>query len=198
VILRRRESMTYETPSAIDPNLTNIIGRKYLQYLEMILTTSDTQKNALDELISRLAHAKNIHIFGFGRSGAAALACGIRLRHFSAFLPPVWWIGDQVREPIREHDLVLLFSQSGTREEVELVARKASQAGAEIVLITSEEESATAKLASLKIILPRLEEDFVYGGGDFELAAFYFQEILVATIGIRLNIPKSEIARNHI
>jgi hypothetical protein len=46
--------------------------------------------------------------------------------------------------------------------------------------------------------LPRLDEPFVYGGGDFELAAWYLQEVLVSLLGTRLMIPQNEVDRNHI
>jgi 6-phospho-3-hexuloisomerase len=190
--------MTRTTGNNPDPDLTDTIGRTYLQYLDRCLIALETQNNRINELLSLIRTAKNIHVFGFGRSGTAALAFAIRLRHFSAYLPPVWWIGDQVREPIREQDLVILFSQSGTRKEVVLVAEKAEKAGAVIALVTAEKDSAIAELATLTILLPRLDEVFVYGSGDFELAAWYLQEVLVSLLGTRLKIPPREVNRNHV
>ena len=86
-------------------------------------------------LFELLVHAKEVHIFGFGRSGAAALSLAIRLKHFGEYLPPVWWIGDSVRPPIQQNDLVILFSRSGERPEVRVVAEKARSRGARIALV---------------------------------------------------------------
>ena len=38
----------------------------------------------------------------------------------------------------------------------------------------------------------------VYGGGDFELAAYFFQETLVTRIGLRGTVPPSDVHRNHV
>jgi hypothetical protein len=45
-------------------------------------------------------------------------ACGIS----QPVSTPIGWIGDKVREPIREEDLVILFTQSGKRKEIALIA----------------------------------------------------------------------------
>jgi hypothetical protein len=52
-------------------------------------------------------------------------------------------------------------------------------------------------MAIITIHLPKLEEEFVYGGGDFELTSFYFQEILVTVIGLRQKIPQNEVHKNY-
>jgi hypothetical protein len=46
----------------------------------------------------------------------------------------------------------------------------ARKAGATISLVTAEKDPEMANLANLTIVVPRLDEAFVYGGGDFELA----------------------------
>lgn len=182
----------------INPDQINITGTAYLHHLETCLPTLYDQKTSIEKIFSKMCSVNNIHVFGFGRSGTAALAFAIRLRHFSAYVPPVWWIGDQVRELIRKQDLVILFSQSGTRNEVALIAEKAHEIGATIALITAEKGSKIATLATMTILLPRLDEPFVYGGGDFELSAWYLQEVLVSLLGTRLMIPPDEVDMNHI
>ena len=190
--------MTMMTGNNHDPNQTDSIGRKYLRYLDRCLIALEAEDNRIEALLLSMRTAKNIHVYGFGRSGTAALAFAIRLRHFSADLPPVWWIGDQVREPIREEDLVILFTQSGTRKEVVLIAQMAKKARATIALVTAEKDSEMANLATLTIVAPRLDEAFVYGGGDFELASWYLQEVLVSLLGTCLKIPLGEVDRPHL
>lgn len=184
--------------TAADRDVIRATGDAYIRYLEVCLAALGEQNEKIEALFTALRSAKNIHVYGFGRSGTAALAFAIRLKHFSAFLPPVWWAGDQVREPVRAEDLVILVTQSGTREEVLVLAEKAKEAGAAVALITAEKNSAAAKSARLTILLPRLDEPFVYGGGDFELGAWFFQEVLVATMGSRFRIPSAEVWRNHV
>jgi D-arabinose 5-phosphate isomerase GutQ len=173
-------------------------GKRYLSYLESCLEDLKKQESKLDTLYGMIESANGVHFFGFGRSGAAALSLAIRLRHFCEYLPPAWWIGDAVRPPIREQDLVILFSGSGERQEVNRVADKAKSTGANIVVITGKTESWLSHYASLVIILPGMEEQDVYGGGDFELAAYFFQELFVTSIGQKKNIPTQSVERNHV
>jgi hypothetical protein len=37
-----------------------------------------------------------------------------------------------------------------------------------------------------------------YGGGDFELAAYLFQEALVTRIGLRCGVPAADVDRYHV
>ncbi|MCX6690753.1 MAG: SIS domain-containing protein [Methanoregula sp.] len=173
-------------------------GKKYLEFLNKVLINAEKEYPRIEHLIGMIQGARAIHIFGFGRSGAAALACAIRLRHFCNYLPPVWWVGDQVREPIRKGDVVILFSGSGNRPEVNLVARKAKKVSASLVLITANQYPALGARSDLVLILPAMQDLTGYGGGDFELGAFFLQEVLVTHLGKMLEIPDEEIGKNHV
>lgn len=173
-------------------------GRMYLDYLSQVLMNAEKEYPTIDEVVRMVRAAQAVHVYGFGRSGAAALALAIRLRHFCNYLPPVWWIGDQVREPFSIGDLVILISGSGNRPEVKLVARKAKEAAALIVLITAAEEPDLGARTDLVLKLPSLPERMTYGGGDFELAAFFLQEVLVTHMGRVFEIPGEEIGINHV
>jgi D-arabinose 5-phosphate isomerase GutQ len=173
-------------------------GRTYLEFLNEVLITTEKEYPQIEHLIRMIQGAKAVHIFGFGRSGAAAVAFAIRLRHFGNYLPPVWWAGDQMRRPILKGDVVILFSGSGTRPEVEIVACKAKAASAHLILITAAKKSTISDKSDLVIVLPKIHDMRVFGGGDFELGAFFLQEILVAYIGKMSGIPIDEIEKNHV
>lgn len=174
------------------------ISEDYLKYLAEVTRALYSQEKEIQELCSLIHGVGAVHLFGFGRSGAAALASAIRLRHFCEYLPPVWWVGDQVRMPIREGDLLVVFSKDGSRNELAAVAYKAVEQGAQIALITAGSNSRVSALAKVKIILPISGLPSVYGGSDFELAAFFFQEVLVTHIGKSRGIPKECVGRNHV
>jgi 6-phospho-3-hexuloisomerase len=177
---------------------TDRIMDAYGAYLKDVFASISGQKETLERLYALMRNSGAIHLYGFGRSGSAALSLAIRLRHFCEYLPPVWWIGDQARMPIRDGEVVILFSSSGKRPEVEGVAQKAVSFNATVVLVTSQRNSRIGALAKEKIILPVLDKSFVYGGGDFELAAYLLQEIMVADIGTRYHIPKEEVEKYHV
>ncbi|MDD3092243.1 MAG: SIS domain-containing protein [Methanoregulaceae archaeon] len=177
---------------------TDRIMGAYQGYLETVCESVREQEETLDHLYARMKDAGAIHCYGFGRSGSAALSLAIRLRHFCEYLPPVWWVGDQARMPMRAGDLVILFSGSGERPEVLCVAQKAKSVDATVFLVTTRTDSSIGALAQEKIVLPVLDEPFVYGGGDFEVASYLLQEIVVAGIGTRFHIPKKEVDTYHV
>ncbi|MFQ6120284.1 MAG: SIS domain-containing protein, partial [Methanosarcinales archaeon] len=107
----------------------------------------------LEEFFSILSEGKAIHIYGVGRSGAAALSFALRLKHFEKYLEnKVWWVGDEVREKIRERDILIAFSGSGETAEVIVIGERAKAVGAKVIAITSFEDSTLASLADL--VLP--------------------------------------------
>ena len=168
----------------------------------------------MDEFFRILSKSNAIHIYDVGRSGAAALSLALRLKHFEKHLGnKVWWVGDEVRERIREGDILIAFSGSGETAEVLVIAERAKAVGAKVVAITSFVDSTFASLADLVLLLPGGREKkrgwrYVeaqlselqspsYGGGEFELIAYLFQEALLTAIGEFKNIPKSVIAEEH-
>ncbi|RJS84387.1 SIS domain-containing protein [Methanophagales archaeon] len=172
------------------------------------------QEEKLEEFFRIVSESNAIHIYGVGRSGAAALSLALRLKHFEKHLKnKVWWVGDEVRERIRERDILIAFSGSGETAEVLVIAERAKAVGAKVVAITSFEDSTLASLADLVLLLPgglekkrgwgyveaqlsELQSPF-YGGGEFELIAYLFQEALLTAIGEFKNIPKAVIAEEH-
>lgn len=173
-------------------------GTTYLSYLRDVHTCLAGQENTVRGLISLMEESKSVHVYGFGRSGAAALSFAIRLRHFCEYFPPAWWIGDQVRMPIRQDDLLILFSKSGLRPEVATTAGKALEVGARIAVITANREFNPGGTAGCSIHLPLCKSPFIYGGGDFELACYFFQEIMISMMGMEKGVPKDDVEKYHV
>jgi D-arabinose 5-phosphate isomerase GutQ len=184
-------------PGLVGSRITKT-GTSYVNYLDTILGHILEQQDKIRDLCKMIESSQQVHVFGFGRSGSAALSLAIRLRHFCDYIPAVWWMGDEVRQPVCEHDLVILFSGSGERKEVELVAKNAKKSGAVIVLVTGEDPSRIGEGASLRIVLPKMKDQICYGGGDFELAAYFFQELLVTLIGQYREIPFDVVGKHHV
>jgi len=178
-------------------DLSEITGR-YGSYLKTVAQFLEKKPRSMATLADLIDDSHAVHIFGFGRSGTAALAMAIRLRHFLSPAKEVFWLGDQVRTPIRERDLVILFSGSGDRKEVVSFLDIASEKKARTFAITLNEKSPLACRAHERVVLPGMDGNVVYGGGDFELAAWYFQEIFLTYYGYSHTIPKEKVGHNHI
>ena len=71
---------------------TDRIIDAYGTYIKDVFASISGQKETLERLYAMMNDAGAIHLYGFGRSGAAAVSLAIRLRHFCDKLPPVWWI----------------------------------------------------------------------------------------------------------
>ncbi|MCQ8894496.1 MAG: SIS domain-containing protein [Methanolinea sp.] len=170
----------------------------YQGYIQELLADFQNGRLDADVLARSVDGALAVHVFGFGRSGTAALALAIRLRHFLAPDKQVFWLGDSVRDPIREGDLVILVSRSGAREEVLHFMEKARSARASCFAITAAREGPLFGGSSHAIILPVLGEGSSYGGGDFELAAWIFQEVFLTYYGRSRHIPEEKVWMNHV
>lgn len=172
----------------------------------------ETQKDRLNEFFRILKDAKAVHVYGVGRSGAVALCFAIRLKHFEKVIGcKVWWVGDEVRERIEGEDILIAFSGSGETAEVLIVAERAKDVGAKVVAITSFENSTLGRLSDLTIVIPgglekgkgwryleaQLKPKPFYGGGEFELLAYVFQEVMVNSIGELFGITEDVVIREH-
>jgi len=186
-----------------------IILKSIKKYQEMIRKQRDKLNILFDWLEEAKAQKKHIHIYGKGRSGTAAEALALRLHQFGY---PVSFVGDLIKERIRRGSVVILFSGSGETSEVVDVSRRAKKEKAKVVGVTSYEDSSLAKNADLIIIIPggmekRKGWDYleaqlsktteIYGGGEFELAAYFFQETLVNALGKYKGIPGGVVAKRH-
>lgn len=174
------------------------ITELYRKFLEKIIDRIEELDSDISVIFRLIDVAHAVHIFGFGRSGTAALAMAIRLRHYLAPERQVYWLGDEVRDPIRKDDLVILFSNSGTREEVLHFLRKARDAGAYCIAVTGSPASTLAEGSLHTIILPSIETDLCYGGGDFEIAAWIFQEVFLTMYGRSRSVPDWKVTFNHV
>ncbi len=184
---------------------------KTVEFLKVFPRVLEEQRDRLNRLVEILKNSKAIHVYGVGRSGAVALCLAIRLKHFEKVLGcKVWWVGDEVREKIEEGDTLIAFSGSGETAEVLIVAERAKDARAKVVAVTSFEDSTLAKMSDLVITIPGglekrkgwkyLEAQFVgefYGGGEFELLSYVFQEVLISSIGEYFKIPKDVVIKEH-
>lgn len=169
----------------------------YLHYLADVAQYIKLQNEKIDHLLNLMLNADKIHMYGFGRSGAAASSFAVRLRHFCDFLPGVWWVGDLVREPMQKGGLLILFSGSGSRPETICVANQARNKGLDIVLITMAKKSVIRDMADLVIEIPPIDTE-VYGSGDYELASYFLQESIVAFIGKKAGIPPQAVDWWHV
>jgi 6-phospho-3-hexuloisomerase len=190
------------------PGTIGAIATAYARYCSRTAGAIAAQSDTIETLIDAIQSAGAIHCYGFGRSGHAAASLAIRLRHFQRFLPPVWWVGDQVRNPFERDQLLISFSRLGTRFELVELVGHARERGLACAFVTCGpgpigDTESLARPGDLVIELPFLDPALflpasLYGGGDFELAAYLFQEALVTRIGLRCGVPPPDVELFHV
>ncbi len=171
----------------------------------------EKQTDAICGIINEIEVARNVHVYGKGRSGAVAVSLALRLKHFGY---SAWFVGDIVKEGVENGDVVILFSGSGETSDVVDVAERAKGVGAKVISITSFRESSLGKLSDIVVLLPGglekgrgwdyltaqlgdLREGELYGGGEFELYAFLLQEAFLSALGRSKNISQGAVLEKH-
>jgi 6-phospho-3-hexuloisomerase len=125
------------------------------QTIELILeenrqVLSKINYAAIAQLTLAIAQSKRIFVAGEGRSGLVIRMVAMRLMHLGY---QVYVVGETTTPSIIEGDLFVDCSGSGSTEMVTTLARKAKEIGAEIVTVTTHEDSPLGKMADIVIKL---------------------------------------------
>ncbi|RAK22073.1 3-hexulose-6-phosphate isomerase [Anoxybacillus vitaminiphilus] len=99
----------------------------------------------------RLNQAKRIFVYGEGRSGLMGKAFAMRLMHGGY---EVFVVGETITPSIGYGDLLILISGSGATQSIYSFAVKAKEAGAQLGLVTTNQESKIAKISDFLLIIP--------------------------------------------
>lgn len=169
------------------------------------------EKEKVDPLVERILKAKNVFVFGAGRSGLVARAFAMRLMHLGI---NVHVIGEIVTPAIEKGDLVLFISGSGESTSVVNSAKIAKNAWADVSLITSYPNSSTGKIADYTVTIKgrtklKGEKDFLLRqmkgehyalaplGTLFEISVLVFLDSLIVELMDRLDITEDDMRDRH-
>lgn len=120
--------------------------------MDEIMEVMDLVKESeLDESLPYFQKSKRIFITGAGRSGFQAKGFAMRLMHigYTDFV-----LGETITPAIQKGDTWLAISGSGTTKGIVSDTEAAKKLGLNIVVITSDRDSALGKLADQVIIVP--------------------------------------------
>lgn len=112
---------------------------------------AEIDADKLESLIELLQGARRVFAAGAGKSGLSIRAFANRLMHlgFDVHVP-----GEITSPSIREGDLLLINSGSGSTSSMLAAARTAKKEGAQVALLTHTSPSPIAELADLVVIVP--------------------------------------------
>ena len=174
--------------------------------LEMILAENQQLASKLNfeqiaELIPFIQNADRIFVIGAGRTGLALKAAAMRLMHlgFTVFVA-----GETTTPAIRQGDLLLAGSGSGTTSSIVNAAQKAVSAGAQVVALSTTLESPLAKLSAHVAILPAAQKQDhgatiskQYAGSLFEQSVLLLTDAIIQTLWKLDGTPAEELWKSH-
>ncbi|MEE9564084.1 MAG: 6-phospho-3-hexuloisomerase [Candidatus Hydrothermarchaeaceae archaeon] len=169
------------------------------------------EKKEVNSLVKRILKAKNVFVYGAGRSGLVARAFAMRLMHLGV---NVYVVGAIVTPAIEKGDLVLLVSGSGESTSVVNSAKIAKNVGADVCLITSYPTSSIGKIADYTVTVKgrtkiKGEKDFLLRqmkgehytlaplGTLFEVSVLVFLDSLIVELMGRLKITEDDMRVRH-
>ncbi len=120
-----------------------------LSEIEHVL--SEVDEAQVDAFADHLLAAPRVFVTGEGRSGLMGKAFAMRLMHLGL---TVYVVGETTTPALTGTDALVAISGSGTTEGTVHIAQQVKKLGTTIDSVTTNPESALAKLATNRLIIP--------------------------------------------
>ncbi|MFC4557665.1 6-phospho-3-hexuloisomerase [Virgibacillus kekensis] len=125
--------------------ITHTIANEVSGVLERVDPEEST--NLADELQS----ANRIFVAGTGRSGLIGRVFAMRLMHSGYH---IYVVGETITPSIKEDDLLLVISGSGTTDSLKHYAAKSKKVGFKVALVTTNRNSPIGELSECIVEIP--------------------------------------------
>ena len=146
------------------------------------------------ELADRLPRARQIFVWGAGRSGLVARSFGMRLMHagLTAFIP-----GETITPATGPGDLLVAISCTGKTGISDYFVQRARQLGANVVVITSDADSPMARDGDKTVLVPADDDDIVFRAAVFEHATSLCLDAVFNVLSERLKLDNLAFWQRH-
>ena len=171
---------------------------------ELVENGKQVDEAQIDRMVDAVLAAKRVFVAGAGRSGFAARAFSNRLMHMGA---TVFFVGEPTTPSIREGDLLVIGSGSGTTAGLVTMAQKAVAEGADVATITMSPEGSIGRLAKTVVVLPGVsnktegfveDEDAVQPtGNSFEQMSWLVYDTVNTKVKRKLGVKEEEMKYRH-
>lgn len=146
---------------------------------------------AVEQLMHEITMAKRIFVTGEGRSGLVIRMAAMRLMHLGC---QVYVVGETITPSIREGDLLIACSGSGSTGNVCTIAAKAKEVGVHIVGVTTQIESPLGKMSDVAIKIAAAakqdrsqEQSRQFAGSLFEQSTLFLFDALFHVLAQKSN-----------
>ncbi|MEK6345809.1 MAG: 6-phospho-3-hexuloisomerase [Curtobacterium sp.] len=148
-----------------------------LQDLVDHLRSADASTN--ERALTLLADADRVFVHGAGRSGLALRMTAMRLMHLGL---DVHVVGEVTTPAIREGDLLLVASGSGTTRGIVEAARTAAGVGARVLAVSTTDDAPLSEVADTTLVVPAATKTDRSGTASAQYAGSLFEQA-VALLG---------------
>jgi 6-phospho-3-hexuloisomerase len=175
-------------------------------HLQVIIQENQQLAEKLDltaagAIIPLIQQAERIFVVGAGRTGLALKAAAMRLMHLGL---TVFVVGETTTPAIKAGDLLLAGSGSGTTSTIVKAAEKAAAVGAQILAISTTNDSPLAALATQLLVLPAAQKQDhggtisqQYAGSLFEQSVLLLTDAIFQTLWALDGTPAEELWKRH-
>ncbi|WP_411376500.1 6-phospho-3-hexuloisomerase [Arthrobacter sp. MPF02] len=182
------------TPEAVAGNVALVLE-------EITNTAKAINEEQLAAVSALLGRADRIFVAGAGRSGLVLRMAAMRLMHLGL---NVHVAGDTTTPAIRDGDLLLVASGSGTTSGVVKAAETAAKAQARIAAFTANPGSPLAGLADAVVVVPAQQKtdhgsgvSRQYSGSLFEQVLFVAAESLFQSLWDAADVTAEQLWLRH-
>ena len=170
---------------------------------EITRTVANIPLQEQEELAEQILKANAVFVAGMGRSGLMAGCFAMRLMHMGF---QVYRVGEVTTPAIKEGDLLIIASGSGTTESLVKMAEKAKKIGAEIATVTIYPEAAIGRLSSSVVCIhaPTSKSEIDTGtysvqpmGSLFEQSLLICFDYIIKILMEKKNITGEEMFLHH-
>lgn len=157
------------------------LAKEVRNNLEMILMENTWLLKQIDfnevaTFANTIKTANHIFIIAAGRSGFAMRSAAMRLMHLGL---NAHFVGETTTPAIKEGDLLIAASGSGTTSSIVKAAEKARSVGATVVALSTQTQSLLANIADQLILIPAAEKEDHEGSRSRQYAGSLFEQFLL-------------------
>jgi 6-phospho-3-hexuloisomerase len=149
---------------------------------DLVAALDAAAAHSMADAAATIDGAERVFVVGAGRSGLALRMTAMRFIHLGL---DARIVGDATSTAIGPRDVLVAASGSGTTASILRAAETAVEVGADLVVITTDDQSPLAKLATTVIELPAAKKQdhngtvsAQYAGGLFETAVMLVGDAL--------------------
>ena len=165
---------------------------------ELTKSFKEIDESSLKKVNYLINKSDRIFVYGTGRSGLMLKAFAMRLMQlgYNSFV-----VGETITPAIKQGDLLIVASASGSTESVVSMARKCISNNIETVIISANEESEIAKLKEVDIII-RSSDKYSQNKYSIQPMGSLFEQMLLLILDYMAYILYSDkdieyLQKNH-